>query len=43
LVSRDILYNVQLKEDLLAEYSTKDISMLPTLSVAKMPLEVPHD
>ncbi len=28
---------------LLAEYSTKEISMSPTLSVMKVPLEVPHD
>ncbi len=28
---------------LLAEYSTKKISILPTLSVVKVPLEVPHD
>ncbi len=28
---------------LLAEYSTNKISMLPTLSVMKVPLEVPHD
>ncbi len=27
----------------LAEYSTKEISMSPTLSVTKVPLEVPHD
>jgi hypothetical protein len=44
LVSWAILYNVRLKADLLAsEYSTKEISMLPTLSVTKVPLEVPHD
>ncbi len=28
---------------LLAEYSTKEIPMSPTLSVMKVPLEVPHD
>ncbi len=28
---------------LLAKYSTKDISMSPTVSVTKVPLEVPHD
>jgi hypothetical protein len=28
---------------LLAKYSTKEISMSPTLSVTKVPLEVPHD
>jgi hypothetical protein len=28
---------------LLAEYSTKEISMSPTLSVTKVPLEVPHN
>ncbi len=28
---------------LLAKYSTKEISMSPTLSVMKMPLEVPHN
>jgi hypothetical protein len=28
---------------LLAEYSTKEISMSPTLSVTKVLLEVPHD
>jgi hypothetical protein len=49
LVSQAILYNTRLKADLLAggvldkEYSTKEISMLPTLSVMKVPLEVPHD
>ncbi len=28
---------------LLAEYYTKEMAMLPTLSVTKVPLEVPHD
>ena len=28
---------------MLAKYSTKEISMSPTLSVTKVPLDVPHD